>query len=384
MGADGGESSARVRDRVESARERQRARYAALGVLCNAHLPGPVVRRRDAARRRRRGPLGPRGRRPRAHRPWVRPRVEGRPDDRRPRGRRPRGARRIWPRPSPTGPASTERRISPVRVDDVPRGWPPGFGRGATRERAALLVLSSLQGITPRRLRTRSRGPRARRRHASPRSGRVAPAAGSTASTLPGSIPPRSRRRSRTAAPRFSPTAAPAIRQSSRTSSTTRRPGSSCADGRSSRGSQRVAIVGSRSCSALGREVAHDLGARLAGAGVHVVSGAAHGIDAASHRGALAAPGRTVAVLGAGHRRRLSAASAATCSIGSLATRHGRERVPARGAGGAAPLPGTQPDRRRARPGLWSWWRAPARAARGSRSITRSTSAATSSRCPGR
>ena len=45
LGADGGESSARVRDRVESARERQRARYAAHGVLCNAHLPGPVVRR---------------------------------------------------------------------------------------------------------------------------------------------------------------------------------------------------------------------------------------------------------------------------------------------------------------------------------------------------
>jgi len=45
MGAEGGESSATVRDRVEAARERQRARYAAFGALCNAHLAGPVVRR---------------------------------------------------------------------------------------------------------------------------------------------------------------------------------------------------------------------------------------------------------------------------------------------------------------------------------------------------
>jgi DNA processing protein len=65
-------------------------------------------------------------------------------------------------------------------------------------------------------------------------------------------------------------------------------------------GDPRVAIVGSRTCSAAGRDIAFDLGRRLAGAGVAVVSGAANGIDAASHRGALAAPGPTVAVLGSG------------------------------------------------------------------------------------
>ncbi len=65
-------------------------------------------------------------------------------------------------------------------------------------------------------------------------------------------------------------------------------------------GALRVAVVGARTCSALGRDVAHDIGRRLAGAGVVVVSGAASGIDAASHRGALAAPGPTVAVLGSG------------------------------------------------------------------------------------
>ena len=61
-----------------------------------------------------------------------------------------------------------------------------------------------------------------------------------------------------------------------------------------------VSVVGSRHCSALGREIALDLGRNLAGVGCCVVSGAARGIDEASHLGALAAPGRTLAVLGAG------------------------------------------------------------------------------------
>jgi DNA processing protein len=61
-----------------------------------------------------------------------------------------------------------------------------------------------------------------------------------------------------------------------------------------------VAVVGARSCSPYGAQVARELSRDLAALGVVVVSGLARGIDGEAHRGALAAGGLTVAVLGCG------------------------------------------------------------------------------------
>jgi DNA processing protein len=69
-----------------------------------------------------------------------------------------------------------------------------------------------------------------------------------------------------------------------------------------------VAVVGSRSATTYGADVAGEIGAHLGEAGVAVVSGAAFGIDQAAHRGALAGGGPTVAVLACGVDRTYPAA----------------------------------------------------------------------------
>lgn len=61
-----------------------------------------------------------------------------------------------------------------------------------------------------------------------------------------------------------------------------------------------IAVVGTRRASAYGLSMAEVISRDLASAGIVIVSGMARGCDSAAHRGALSAPGKTIAVLGSG------------------------------------------------------------------------------------
>ena len=67
-------------------------------------------------------------------------------------------------------------------------------------------------------------------------------------------------------------------------------------------GGRRVALVGTRNATRAGKQAAYSIASDLAASGVQVVSGLARGIDAAAHRGVLAAEavGRPVGVVGSG------------------------------------------------------------------------------------
>lgn len=63
-----------------------------------------------------------------------------------------------------------------------------------------------------------------------------------------------------------------------------------------------IGVVGSRNVTHYGTECARKISFQIAYAGYVVVSGLARGIDTAAHQGALAAKGRTIAVIGSGLR----------------------------------------------------------------------------------
>ena len=184
-----------------------------------------------------------------------------------------------------------------VLAEDPWPVWPDGFA--ATPEDVrALLVLSALRGITPRRLLE------------------VAVERGTAAATLAwiragraGSENDRAFARmldadaiagaAEACGARFVPWDSPEYPEQLRTIHDPP-PGLFVAGGAFPDPTRAVAIVGSRRCTDLGREIAQEVGRKLGLAGVAVVSGAARGIDAAAHEGALSAEAPTVAVLGCG------------------------------------------------------------------------------------
>jgi DNA processing protein len=95
-----------------------------------------------------------------------------------------------------------------------------------------------------------------------------------------------------------------------------------------------VAVVGTRSPSPEGTELARDLSAALAERGVTVISGLARGIDTAAHEAALHAGGRTVAVMGTGITRIYPAENVelaeAISQKGALISQFGHESPPRR------------------------------------------------------
>lgn len=95
-----------------------------------------------------------------------------------------------------------------------------------------------------------------------------------------------------------------------------------------------VAVVGARAATSYGTYVAEDLGTGLATVGRAVISGAAVGIDAAAHRGALAAAGPTVAVLACGIERAYPVANRElverVAEVGLVITEYPPGAVPAR------------------------------------------------------
>ena len=64
--------------------------------------------------------------------------------------------------------------------------------------------------------------------------------------------------------------------------------------------SDSIAIIGSRVCSKYGASMAYNFGYELAKKNICIISGFARGIDTYSHKGAIKAQGKTIAVLGCG------------------------------------------------------------------------------------
>ncbi len=178
-----------------------------------------------------------------------------------------------------------------------PRWWPEGFAEGPANRRA-VLVLSSLRGLTPGKLLALAA-----------REGDASACLSAIRAGRAGSDGDREYARRldpgliwtavEACGARFVPAGSEEYPEGLRDLRDP--PAAIFVRGRSLRDlDPGVAIVGARNCTELGREMARSLGCGLGRSGVWVVSGAARGIDAASHEGALEVGGDTIAVLGCG------------------------------------------------------------------------------------
>lgn len=188
----------------------------------------------------------------------------------------------------------------------MPGRWPDGFV-GGPDDRRALLVLTALQGLTPRKLfELARREGTASACLAAVRAGRAGSegdrrfAAALDASALEAALTTCGARLITPERPEY-PSALEDLEDP---------PVAVFVRGRSLEElAPRVAIVGARACTDLGVEVAEELGGALASAGACTLSGGARGIDSAAHEGALRAGGATIAVLGCGIDRSFPPAS---------------------------------------------------------------------------
>lgn len=178
----------------------------------------------------------------------------------------------------------------------LPGAWPPDFVRTG-RDRDAVLILSHLEGLTPRELHRLADGEgSAARCLAAVRAG----AAGTDGDRDALRTVDVRAVREATAACRGRIAFPGEDEYPAGLRDLTDPPACLFLRGSPVGESTAVAVVGARLCSPYGVEMASTLAGGIAAAGVTVVSGAALGIDAAAHRGALRADGDTIAVLGSG------------------------------------------------------------------------------------
>ncbi len=112
-----------------------------------------------------------------------------------------------------------------------------------------------------------------------------------------------------------------------------------------------IGVIGSRRTTHYGTESAKKLSYQLAYAGLTVISGLARGIDTAAHQGALAAKGRTIAVIGSGLIETLSARKRRARRKNSQRQWRNRLRIFHGNRTGSANVSDAQPDHQR----LESW-----------------------------